>query len=167
MTGDGSLGFGETDLLELHVHATSPDIGASLARLAERRLPVTGALEADARIRGSRLHPTLAGGFEVSNATARGVAVPLVVGSLESNGRELRLNDAGVDFSKGSLLLAGSRPFTIAPFSIGREGSDHARSSGEGRQPGRLPPAAPGRLGTRGPAGGAHRARRNGSGVRG
>jgi autotransporter translocation and assembly factor TamB len=119
VTGDGSLGFGETDLLDLHVHATSPDIGASLARLAERRLPVTGALEADARIRGSRLHPTLAGGFEVSNATARGVAVPLVVGSLESNGRELRLNDAEIDFSKGSLLLAGSLPFTIAPFSIG------------------------------------------------
>jgi hypothetical protein len=117
--GDGSLGFGEKDPLDLHFHATSADIGATLARLAERRLPVTGALEADARIRGTRQNPTLNGGFEVVAADVRGVAVPLAVGSLESNGRALRLNDAEIDFAKGSLLLAGSFPFTIAPFAIG------------------------------------------------
>jgi hypothetical protein len=117
--GDGSLGFGEKDQLDLHLHATSADIGASLARLAERRLPVSGALEADARIRGTRQNPTLSGGFEVVGAQVRGVAVPLAVGSLESNGRALRLNDAELDFAKGSLALAGSLPFTVAPFAIG------------------------------------------------
>ncbi len=117
--GDGSLGFREKDPLDLHVHVTSADIGATLARLAERRLPVSGALEADARIRGTRLHPTLSGGFEVSDASASGVAVPLVVGSLERNGREIRLSDAEVDFAKGSVALAGSLPFTVAPFAIG------------------------------------------------
>jgi hypothetical protein len=119
LTGDGSFGFAEKEPLDLHVHATSADIGSSLARLAERHLPLSGALEADARIRGTRLQPTLSGGFEVVNAGYSGVAVPLVVGSLESNGRALRLSDAEVDFAKGSLLLAGSLPFTVAPLRIG------------------------------------------------
>ncbi len=117
--GDGSFGFGEKDPLDLHLHATSADIGASLARLAERRLPLAGALEADARIRGTRLHPALSGAFEVTGGSASGVAVPLVVGSLESTGRDLRLSDAEIDFTKGSLLLAGSLPFTVAPFALG------------------------------------------------
>ena len=117
--GDGSLAFGEKDQLDLHLHATSANVGASIAKLLERNVPLTGALDVDARIRGTRSKPALSGGFELAGADFRGVSVPLVVGSLDSDGRELRLHDAELDFAKGSLFLAGSLPFTVAPFAIG------------------------------------------------
>ncbi|MBC5802972.1 MAG: translocation/assembly module TamB domain-containing protein [Candidatus Eremiobacteraeota bacterium] len=119
MTGSGNLGFGPRDPLNVRVHAKSPNLATLATRLFGSAGLASGAGEADVTVRGTRRSPVVTGGFDVENATVRGVAVPRTLGEFSLHGRDVVLSGVEVAFAKGALDLAGSVPFEIAPFGFG------------------------------------------------
>jgi hypothetical protein len=117
--GAGSFGLRASDPLLLDAHASSTNIGTILTRAVARGRTVTGALEADVHIAGTREHPRIAGSFDVENAGIRGVRIPRAIGSLAFDPRALIVRDAEISLDKGSLVLAGAVPITGSPPGIG------------------------------------------------
>ncbi len=119
LTGSGSFGFGRRDPLNVRVHAKSPNLATLATRVFGTAGLASGTGEADVSIHGTRRSPLVAGGFDVENATVRGVAVPRTLGEFSLHGRDVLLSSVEVTFAKGTLALAGSVPFQIAPFGFG------------------------------------------------
>ena len=119
LTASGSFGFRQDSQLQLALHANSPDVGALANKLFGEQLPLTGIAEADIHVDGQRAKPHVYGGFDVENASIRGVGVTRALGELELQGRDIVLSDAEVAFKKGALFLAGSVPLQLNPFGLG------------------------------------------------
>ncbi len=119
VTAAGSLGFGPRDPLDMRVHAKSPNLATLATRVFGTAGAVSGSGEADVRINGTRTTPLVAGGFDVEDATVRGVALPRTLGEFSLHGRDVVLSSVEVAFARGALELAGSVPFHIAPFGFG------------------------------------------------
>ena len=119
LSASGTLGLGKGDPLALNVHAKSTNLSALATRLFNAGGTVTGQAEADLRLEGSRRVPRVRGGFDVEDATVRGVAVPRALGELNLRGRDIVLSDVEVGFAAGQLDLAGSVPLEISPFGFG------------------------------------------------
>jgi len=119
VTAAGGFGFGRRDALNMRVHAKSPNLATLATRIFGTTGAVSGSGEADVRINGTRTNPLVDGGFDVEDATVRGVAVPRTLGEFSLHGRDVVLSSVEVTFAKGALELAGSVPFQIAPFGFG------------------------------------------------
>jgi hypothetical protein len=115
----GNFGLGERDRVALAVHAKSPDIGTFANRLLGTALPLSGTGEVDLKVDGTRANPRVAGGFDIEQASLRGVAVPRALGEISVRGRDVVLSDVEVGFATGTLYFAGSVPLQIAPFAVG------------------------------------------------
>ena len=119
LTGSGNFGLGAKDAIELRLHAKSPNVGALASNLLSSQFPVTGTGEADVTVDGTRASPRVAGGFDLENAVARGIAIPRALGEFSIKGRDLVLSDVEVGFTTGALYVAGSVPLELSPFSFG------------------------------------------------
>ena len=119
LTGSGHIGFGEKDPLQFSAHATSPNIGELAGRFFQTKWNLAGTGEVDLKVDGRRSKPHVAGGFDIEKAAFNGVAFPRVLGQFDVDGRNVVVSGAEVNFSKGSLQLAGSIPFTVTPFAFG------------------------------------------------
>lgn len=119
LVGSGSFGFGAHDPVALRIHARSPNVGTLAARLAKLGDGVSGSLEVDVNVGGTRARPRLAGGFDLEDAALHGVKVPRALGQFSANGRDVVLSSVEVAFAMGTLLLAGSVPLRVSPFALG------------------------------------------------
>lgn len=119
MTASGSLDFGKAEQMQLAVHANSSNLGTLVKKFYGTQLSLTGAAEADLHIDGPRSKPHIVGGFDIEKASVGGVLIPRALGEFTLAGRDIVLSDAEVGFGKGTLFLAGSVPFQIAPFGLG------------------------------------------------
>lgn len=116
----GSLGFSTTDPLALAVHVQSPDIAKVLTTLRPKgpHYDVGGALQAEARIAGTIAKPRATVGFELTNARYTTLAIPRVLGNVGYDGQTISVYDAEASFAKGTVLVAGSLPFSLRPFGV-------------------------------------------------
>jgi autotransporter translocation and assembly factor TamB len=119
LAGSGAFGFGPNDPLALAVHAKTSDVGAVTAQVLGAGYLLRGSGEADVRLDGTRAHPRLEGGFDVEDATLRGVAVPRALGEFSLAGRDVVLSGVEIGFATGTLYAAGSVPLQVAPFGFG------------------------------------------------
>ncbi len=115
----GTFGLPPSAPLALAVHAESPDIGRALATLMPRQhYDVGGALQADARITGTRAKPQTTLGFNLTSARYQSLSIPAVLGSVAYDGKTLEVLDAEATFAKGNVFLAGSLPLSLQPLGI-------------------------------------------------
>jgi hypothetical protein len=116
----GSFGFTSTAPLALSVTAQSPDVATALAGAFPKgpRYDIGGALETGTRITGTFAKPRATMGFELTNARYASLAVPRILGSVEYDGKLLAVHDAEATFAKGSVLLAGTLPFSLNPLGV-------------------------------------------------
>jgi len=118
----GSLGFSTTDPLALAVHVQSPDIAKVLTTLRPKgpHYDVGGALQAEARIAGTIAKPRATVGFEADQRALHHArdSAPSSATS-DTTGKTISVYDAEASFAKGTVLVAGSLPFSLRPF--GRE----------------------------------------------
>jgi len=116
----GSTGFSTTQPVALALHVQSPDIAKALTTLRPKgpHYDLAGALQADARIGGTLAKPRAALGFELTGARYASLAIPRVLGNVGYDGRTLSVFDAEATFAKGSVLVAGSLPFSLHPFGV-------------------------------------------------
>ncbi len=116
----GSFGFSTTDPLALAVHVQSPDVAKALATLRPKgpHYDVGGALQAEARIAGTIAKPRATVGFELTSARYKSLAVPRVLGNVGYDGQTISVYDAEATFAKGTVLVAGSLPFSLRPFGV-------------------------------------------------
>ncbi|HYZ15651.1 MAG TPA: translocation/assembly module TamB domain-containing protein, partial [Candidatus Acidoferrum sp.] len=115
----GTFGLAATAPLALAVHGETPDIGRVLATVLPRQhYDVGGALQADARISGTRAKPRTTLGFNLTSARYQSLAIPAVLGSVAYDGKTLELLDAEATFAKGNIFLAGSLPLSLEPVRI-------------------------------------------------
>jgi hypothetical protein len=119
LTANGSLDFGKLEQMQLAVHANSSNLGTLVKKFYGTQLSLTGTAEADLHADGPRSKPHIVGGFDIEKATVGGVAIPRALGEFTLAGRDFVLSDAEVGFNKGTLFLAGSVPFQVAPFGLG------------------------------------------------
>jgi len=119
LTANGSLDFGKLEAMQLAVHANSSNLGTLVKKFYGLQLSLTGTAEADLHVDGPRSKPHIVGGFDIEKATVGGVAIPRALGEFTLAGRDIVLSDAEVGFDKGTLFLAGSVPFQVAPFGLG------------------------------------------------
>jgi hypothetical protein len=121
LEANGLLGFGAADPLAFDLRVTSGDIGAAVRDLipAARGIAVSGTLDADVRVGGTRAVPTIESGFDLAQARYRGFAVPRVIGSLAFSRGAIELRDADLDLPHGQVFVAGSLPLTLRPFGLG------------------------------------------------
>jgi len=119
-TAAGSVGLGPADPLELHLHATVPDLAAAARRvLPHRTLEIAGALESDAVITGSLGKPQLAAGFDLTRPQYGPLLVQRIIGNLESDFHSIKLDSAEFVLNHGSAFVAGSLPLSLNPAGIG------------------------------------------------
>ncbi len=116
----GSFGFSANAPLALSVRAQAPDIAKALASAFPKapHYDLGGALETGARITGTFAKPLATVGFQLTNARYASLAVPRILGSVEYDGRLLAVHDAEATFAKGSVLVAGSLPFSLNPLGV-------------------------------------------------
>jgi len=116
----GSFGFATSDPLALAIHGQTPDVAKALASLFPKgpRYDVGGALQATASIAGSITKPRATAGFELTNARYTSLAIPRVLGNVTYDGKTLLINEAQATFAKGSVLVAGSLPFSLQPLGV-------------------------------------------------
>jgi hypothetical protein len=116
----GSAGFSTTEPLALAIHVQSPDIAKALATLRPKapRYDVGGALQAEARIAGTIAKPRATMGFELTGARYLTLAIPRVLGNVGYDGQTISVYDAEATFAKGTVLVAGSLPFSLRPFGV-------------------------------------------------
>jgi len=119
LRGSGSFGLGPRDPIAFSAHGTSGSIPALIAEITGRTTSITGTLETDLRLAGTRDNPQVTGGLDVTRASFGGVAVPSLLASLALSGRNLEVRSAQLALTKGTLFLAGSLPLRLSPFAIG------------------------------------------------
>lgn len=119
LTGSGSFGLAERDPIAFGIHAKSPNIGTLANRVAKLGDGISGTVEVDLKISGTRAKPKLDGGFDLEDAAVRGVKIPRALGQFTSSGRDVVLSSVEVGFATGTLLLAGSVPLQVSPFALG------------------------------------------------
>ncbi|MDE2482281.1 MAG: translocation/assembly module TamB domain-containing protein [bacterium] len=117
--GSGDFGLSPNDPVHLSVYANTDDLPKLVAQLAHVRIPVTGTFESTATVSGSFAKPVFAAAFDATDATVDGVAIPLLYGSLQLQNSSIELRNAGVEFTRGQMTLAGSLPLQLQPFGIG------------------------------------------------
>jgi autotransporter translocation and assembly factor TamB len=118
-TATGEAGFAPNDPVNLTLYLNSDDLPTLTWELSRRRVPVTGLFESTISIGGTFSKPTFNAAFDASDANVYGISVPLLFGSLRLAGGALELRNAGVQFEKGQVTIAGSLPLQISPFRIG------------------------------------------------
>lgn len=120
-TARGTLGFAPRDPLALDIYLNSNDVPKLTAQLYHVTLPVRGEVESTVSIGGSIEKPTFSAAFDATNAVAYGVKIPSIFGSLRwnKNANALELRNAGVQFERGSVSLAGTLPLVLEPFGVG------------------------------------------------
>ena len=116
----GSFGLTPTAPLALSVRAQSPDVAKTLATAFPKapRYDVGGALETGARITGTFAKPLATIGFQLTDARYASLSIPRILGSVEYDGKLLAVHDAEATFAKGSVLIAGSLPFSLNPLGV-------------------------------------------------
>jgi translocation-and-assembly-module (TAM) inner membrane subunit TamB-like protein len=116
----GSFGFSAAAPLALSVRVQSPDLAKALATAFPKgpHYDVGGALEAGARITGTFAKPRATIGFDLTNGRFASLAVARILGSVEYDGKLLAVHDAEATFAKGSVLVAGSLPFSLNPLGV-------------------------------------------------
>jgi hypothetical protein len=119
LTSSGTIGVGPGAPLDLHVHASVPDLTTAAAKIVRGGLDLGGALEADALVTGSLERPAITAGFDLEAGRYGQFRVRHVIGNAESNLHQLRLDSVEVAFDHGTAELAGSVPITLQPFGIG------------------------------------------------
>ena len=119
-TSSGSTGFSTTEPVALAVHVQTPDIAKALMTLRPKgpHYDIGGALQADARVVGTIAKPRATLGFELTNGRYTSLAIPRVLGNVGYDGQTVSVYDAEATFAKGSVLVAGSLPFSLQPFGV-------------------------------------------------
>jgi hypothetical protein len=118
-TAQGSLGFAPPDPLALEVYLNSDDVPLLMTQLYRVNVPIKGEFESTISIGGSFAKPTFAAAFDATNAEAYGVKIPSVFGSARWNKNAIELRNAGVQFERGDIALAGTLPLVLDPFGVG------------------------------------------------
>lgn len=119
-SANGSFGLGLTAPLALTLHASSNDVPQLVATLWRKQVPVSGQYETTVTVGGTLVRSSLKASFEAHNAVLYGLDVPSLFGSIELQGRNVVLHDAGAKLLNGSLAIAGSVPLQLVPFGIAR-----------------------------------------------
>jgi autotransporter translocation and assembly factor TamB len=123
LTSSGTIGLGPGAPLDLHVHASVPDVNAAAAKIVRGGLDTSGALETDALITGTFEKPRVLAGFDLENGRYGQFKVKRVIGDAETDLRQLRLDSVELTFDRGSAELAGSIPLELSPFAVGPPGA--------------------------------------------
>jgi hypothetical protein len=119
LTSSGSVGVGPGAPLDLHVHASVPDVHTAAAKIVRGGYDVGGSLETDALVTGSLERPTIAAGFDLEAGRYGQFRVKHIIGDAESDLQQVRLDSVDIAFDRGSAEVAGSIPITLAPFALG------------------------------------------------
>jgi hypothetical protein len=116
----GSVGLAQTDPLAVAVHVQAPDVGKALATLRPKgpHYDIGGALQAEARIAGTIAKPRATVGFEIANGRYASLAIARILGNVGYDGQTISVYDAEATFAKGTVLVAGSLPFSLQPFGV-------------------------------------------------
>jgi hypothetical protein len=123
LTSAGTIGIGPGSPLDLHVHASVPDVNVAAARIVRGGLDASGSLEADALVTGTFEQPRILAGFDLENGRYGQFAVKQTIGNAETDLHQLRLDSVALTFEHGSVELAGSIPLEVSPFAVGPPGA--------------------------------------------
>jgi autotransporter translocation and assembly factor TamB len=117
-SASGTLGIGESQPLDLHVHAATNRLAQLVYDSAGLRIPVSGAFESTLTIGGTYRSPSFVAGFDGTDVEAFGIPMTSLFGELRLQKRALVLSNAGVTFKKGEANLAGQVPLTLQPLGV-------------------------------------------------
>ena len=115
----GSIGLRPSDPLDVNVAASTSDLPRLAALWSRVQLPVSGTFEATAHVAGTFRAPSFSAGFDATDATAYGIPIKSLFGSVRLAGTKLELRNAGASFAQGDATLAGTLPLQLQPFGIG------------------------------------------------
>ncbi len=120
-TLSGDAGLAMNDKLNLDMYLNSTDVPRLVAQLFHVTVPVSGQFESTVNVRGTLAKPAFSAAFDASDATAWGVSVPSIFGSLvwDRAHKALDLRNAGAQFAHGDIALAGTLPLQLQPFGVG------------------------------------------------
>ena len=120
LTAAGEVGLFAAAPLQMHVHASVPDLALAARRVAPRTpIDIAGSLETDALIGGSFAAPKITAGFDLVKPRFGPLLVQRIVGNGESDLHSFKLDSAQVVLNHGSAVIAGSLPITLNPAGIG------------------------------------------------
>jgi autotransporter translocation and assembly factor TamB len=118
-TTSGSIGFRANEPLNVQVYANSNDVPRLVAQLFRIDVPVSGDFESTLHIGGTLAKPAFDAAFDASNANVYGLKIVSAFGSLSLGKNTVYLRNAGVQFERGQITLAGSAPISLKPLQFG------------------------------------------------
>lgn len=120
-TLSGDTGIRMSDKLNLDVYLNSTDVPKLVAQLFHITVPIGGDFESTVNLRGTLAKPAFSAAFDASDASAYGVKIPSIFGSLvwDRAHDTLELRNAGAQFERGDVSLAGTLPLQLLPFGVG------------------------------------------------
>lgn len=120
-TASGSFGLAPADAMGVDVYLNSNDVPTLVSQLWRIDVPISGEFESTVSVRGTTAKPTFAAAFDANDAVVYGVRIPSIFGSLRWNAhsKAIELSNAGVQFERGSVSIAGSLPLQLRPFGLG------------------------------------------------
>jgi hypothetical protein len=121
--GSGYLAFRAPNRVDIRAALDSPQVHDLLSTFSNRAPPLFGSLQATVHLTGSLKHLAADGAAFIPGGSFDGVAFSRAVASFGLSGRNVQLRDASIAFPKGRVVLAGTFPFQVNPFSIGPPGA--------------------------------------------
>jgi autotransporter translocation and assembly factor TamB len=119
----GSFGLTAGDPLALSLYAHSSDVPLLVSQFYRVPVQVKGDFESSVTVGGTFSKPRFQAAFDASNANLYGLDVPLAFGTASLRGRELVLQNFGVQLASGTMTVEGQLPISLQPFGLGPKGS--------------------------------------------
>ncbi len=117
----GQFGLAMSDPIDVDIYLNSGNLPRLIEQIRHINVPVQGEYESTVSIRGTMGKPDFSAAFDAANAVAYGVKIPSVFGTVHWNPakKSLQLSNAGIQFERGEMSLAGSLPLQLRPFGVG------------------------------------------------
>jgi autotransporter translocation and assembly factor TamB len=110
----GSFGLRPNDQLSLVAHSTSDNIGAFLNRATGKVFGLSGALDSQLRIDGTRDRPQLRDTIALASLRYGKLSLPRVAAEIDADRDAVSVRDGEVDLANGKALLSARVPVRLA-----------------------------------------------------
>ncbi|HYL26653.1 MAG TPA: translocation/assembly module TamB domain-containing protein, partial [Candidatus Nitrosotalea sp.] len=112
-TGSGSFGLRPGDRLAIVLHSTSENVGALINRVTGKDLRLSGALDSDLAIGGTRARPQLRDAVTITALKRDNLTIPRVAAELDLDPNAAGIRNGEIDLDRGRFLVAGSLPIRM------------------------------------------------------